>query len=67
MTTYNGMAVYSCDPGYSLSGSGTHTCGADGSWSGNEPVCEGKTCKTMQSMAILQFDGQEGISVYMNG
>ena len=28
-----------CNDGYQLMGSGTRTCGNDGSWSGNDAMC----------------------------
>ena len=28
-----------CNTGYQLMGSGTRTCGNDGSWSGNDDMC----------------------------
>ncbi|XP_066954773.1 P-selectin [Macrobrachium rosenbergii] len=32
-------ATYSCDPGYTIFGSATATCGADGKWAGELPHC----------------------------
>ncbi len=43
-TTFGSTAAYSCDAGYSLTGSTERTCGADGMWSLSEPVCEGECC-----------------------
>jgi hypothetical protein len=37
--TSGSPAVYSCDPGYSLSGSKTLTCQSDGTWDGTPPSC----------------------------
>ena len=39
-TTFGETATYSCDSGYSLSGSTTRMCDATGSWSGSAPTCE---------------------------
>ncbi len=41
---YPSIASYACDPGYTLTGSDTRTCGTDGSWSGSAPTCEPITC-----------------------
>ncbi len=44
---YLTVAIYTCNPGYGLSGGGlTRTCGGDdssttGEWSGTAPSCEG--------------------------
>ena len=39
MTTFESMAQYGCDEGFTLSGSQSRTCQADGTWSGADPVC----------------------------
>jgi len=46
--SFGAVAAYVCDAGYSLSMSGSRTCGGDGSsgsglWSGNEPTCNSKS------------------------
>ncbi|XP_071548908.1 P-selectin-like [Panulirus ornatus] len=33
------VATYSCDPGYKLFGSASVTCGIDGKWAGDLPIC----------------------------
>ncbi|XP_076749113.1 sushi, von Willebrand factor type A, EGF and pentraxin domain-containing protein 1 [Xylocopa sonorina] len=38
---------YSCLPGYELRGNPHRICKADGKWSGQSPVCIGKTCKNL--------------------
>ena len=38
-------ATYICDAGYTLSGSQSRTCGADGTWTLSEPSCEGSLLK----------------------
>ena len=42
LTTKGGMATYSCNNGYRLSGSPTRTCGSDGAWIGVVPTCISK-------------------------
>jgi len=61
--TYNSDATYSCEIGYSMSGSNTRTCQADGSWSGSEPACAIVTCPLLfatnplsVSAPILTYD-----------
>ena len=38
-TTYGSQATYSCDSGYTLSGSATTSCQASGAWSSSAPTC----------------------------
>ena len=40
-TTIGCTATYTCDTGYTLSGSQSRTCKADGNWTSSEPFCEG--------------------------
>ena len=39
-TTYQSVATYTCNLGYTLNGDATQNCGADGTWSGSEPTCQ---------------------------
>ena len=41
VVTIGNTATYTCDTGYTLSGSQSRTCGADGNWTFSEPLCEG--------------------------
>ena len=41
-TTFGSTATYTCDTGYTLSGSQSRICGADGNWTSFNPLCEGK-------------------------
>ncbi|XP_045204681.2 sushi, von Willebrand factor type A, EGF and pentraxin domain-containing protein 1-like isoform X2 [Mercenaria mercenaria] len=48
MTDNGETATYTCDVGYSLDGTTSRTCAADGSgWSGTDPVCN--PCETLTS------------------
>lgn len=42
-TTMGATATYSCNQGFSLSGSATRTCGASG-WTGSAPTCQASSC-----------------------
>ena len=41
-TTFMSTATYSCNSGYTLSGSTTRTCEANGTWSDTAPTCDRK-------------------------
>ena len=41
--TFGSQANYSCSEGYTLNGTTTRVCQADGQWSGSEPICEGQS------------------------
>ena len=43
-TTYNSVVTYTCDVGYTLQGSNSRTCQADGQWSGSAAQCLGTLC-----------------------
>jgi len=51
--TYNSVATYTCVTGYTMSGSNTRTCQADGSWSGSEPTCSMVTCPPLSATSPL--------------
>ena len=38
-TVFGGQALYSCNPGFLLTGDVLRTCGADGIWDPREPTC----------------------------
>lgn len=38
-TLYKNLATYKCSGGYTLNGTSTRTCQANGQWSGSEPSC----------------------------
>ncbi|XP_064397086.1 uncharacterized protein LOC135343963 isoform X2 [Halichondria panicea] len=40
----SGIATYSCEDGYILTGSVTRMCQNDGTWSGEAPTCEPRDC-----------------------
>ena len=43
-TKVGSVATYACLEGYTISGSETQTCQADGTWTGSQPTC---VCKFM--------------------
>lgn len=43
-TTFESVATYSCDTGFSLAGPSMRTCQADGTWSDDPPICSSIDC-----------------------
>ena len=39
-TTYESVATYTCNRGYTLNGDATRVCGDDGTWNGTTPTCQ---------------------------
>ena len=37
--TFGGIAIYSCNTGYTLSGSSSRICQSNGAWSGSPGTC----------------------------
>ncbi|XP_064386870.1 sushi, von Willebrand factor type A, EGF and pentraxin domain-containing protein 1-like [Halichondria panicea] len=48
-TTFTNEATYSCDYGYTLQGSTTRTCNANGGWQPSEPFCQIVDCGPLQN------------------
>ena len=49
--SYNAKVTYSCNAvNFKLSGSQERTCQADGTWSGMQAVCLGKSCFGLRYM-----------------
>ena len=51
-TTFQSMARYGCNEGFTLSGSQSRTCQADGTWSGTDPVCVAPARQSSSSPTI---------------
>ena len=51
-TTFESTAEYGCNEGFTLSGSQSRTCQADGTWSGTDPVCVAPARQSSSSPAI---------------
>ena len=45
-TLYTGKATYVCRTGYTLKGSSSRTCQANGQWNGSVPQCTGMFAKS---------------------
>ena len=43
-TTFESVASYRCDTGFTLAGPATRTCQADGTWSDDAPICSSIDC-----------------------
>eukprot|EP00058_Branchiostoma_floridae_P027893 XP_002613384.1 hypothetical protein BRAFLDRAFT_68379 [Branchiostoma floridae] len=46
-TSFGDQVTFACNVGYSLSGSPSRTCLADGTWSGVQPVCNRVACQNL--------------------
>ena len=51
-TIFQSVANYSCDNGYYLEGYMSRTCESNATWSGDEPLCEGRTVLTLLSNTV---------------
>ena len=49
-STVGSEVTYTCDPSFKLRGEESRTCQPDGSWSGENPVCEGNHYVIMYSV-----------------
>ena len=56
-TSSGDVARYSCDTGYTASGTAERTCQADGRWNGSVPICESEIlgCHAWSSILILHI------------
>ena len=53
-TSFGDVARYSCDTGYTLSGTAEITCQVDGQWSGRVPACKGEIMQCIEiNCAVL--------------
>ena len=52
-TTYNSVVTYTCDVGYTLQGSNSSTCQANGQWTGSVPQCNGMLILNLIDNGIL--------------
>ena len=41
-TSFGSVVTYSCNTGYRIEGNSTRICQVNGSWTGEEPSCEGR-------------------------
>lgn len=56
VTTFESEATYSCDTGFTLAGEPTRTCQADGTWSGDAPICSSIDCGALTPPADGMVD-----------
>ena len=59
-TDYNDVATFSCDTGYTLSGSSNTTCQDDGSWSNATPDCDVVDCGSPSAPSNGDVDTSSG-------
>ena len=53
LTVYPNIVTFSCDPGYILRGSSVRKCQSNGTWDGNETVCEGTMRKVARGQILV--------------
>ena len=54
-TTFGSIATYTCNTGYTLSGSQSGTCGADGIWSFANPTCTSEFSLHAKPLHMVQI------------
>ena len=45
-TGFEAIVTYSCEMGYFLVGEESRECGINGTWSGNDPICQSEYLQT---------------------
>ncbi|XP_064476715.1 sushi, von Willebrand factor type A, EGF and pentraxin domain-containing protein 1-like [Ornithodoros turicata] len=45
---FNAACGFRCNPGFKLSGNSIRVCQQNGTWSGEDPVCESKKCQVLK-------------------
>jgi CUB/sushi domain-containing protein len=48
-TTFGSLAIFSCENKFVLVGSDTRKCGANGEWSGEQPICRSVKCPKLNN------------------
>ena len=61
-TTYNQVAIYSCDTGYNLVGSPSRICQANGMWSSTAPSCECEYIRVFRKYFALVLSAHFSVS-----
>eukprot|EP00118_Oscarella_pearsei_P002855 m.11939 g.11939 ORF g.11939 m.11939 type:complete len:2352 (+) comp23692_c0_seq4:198-7253(+) len=56
-TATGATVTFSCNSGYTLSGSSSRTCQSDGSWSGNQTTCGIVDCGSLNAPRYGSFSG----------
>ena len=60
--TPGGLAIYSCNNNFELSGEMSRRCGLDGQWEGEAPLCEGEEVMACPHVVIISIPLIETIS-----
>ncbi len=69
MSASGGTATYTCNTGYTLSGSSTRTCQTNEQWSGAEPTCNAVQCPELPppsggAVRLTSRIPRSGIAIY---
>lgn len=62
-TSYGQTATYTCNRGYTMSGSPSRQCAEDGVWTGSAPVCEEILCGSLKSPVNGKIVLSRGLSI----
>ncbi|WAR08657.1 CSMD3-like protein [Mya arenaria] len=60
-TTYDSVAIYTCNAGFDINGVNQRTCRADQTWSNLEPTCDRISCGTLISPTFGTVDLTAGV------
>ncbi|CAH2220992.1 Hypothetical predicted protein [Pelobates cultripes] len=64
--TFGSIVTYKCDEGYRFINKNTRECQADGTWSGELPICEVQICPPPNAITDGDYDPKKDEYEYLN-